>query len=79
MGLGYVNSTVKSIKVKKDAASPAVAATVEDVINKSYPLSRPLFMITAGEPTAPAKEFIDWVMGPDGQAIVKALDFVPIK
>jgi phosphate transport system substrate-binding protein len=70
VGLGYVNDKVKAIKVKKDAASPGVAANVEDVLNKTYPLSRPLFMYTAGEPTAGAKTFIDWVQGPDGQAIV---------
>lgn len=79
VGLGYVNETVKSVKMKKDAASPAVAANVEDVLNGTYPLSRPLYQYTAGEPTGAVKTWIDWVQGPEGQAVVKKLDFVPIK
>jgi phosphate transport system substrate-binding protein len=79
VGLGYVNETVKAVKVKKDAASPGVAANVEDVLNKTYPLSRPLYMYTAGDPSPGAKSFIDWVQGAEGQKIVKDLDFVPVK
>jgi phosphate transport system substrate-binding protein len=79
VGLGYVNDKVKSLGIKKDAGSPAVAASVANVLNSTYPLSRPLFEYTAGEPTGATKTWIDWVMGPDGQKIVEKLGFVPIK
>jgi phosphate transport system substrate-binding protein len=79
VGLGYVNETIKVVKVKKDASSPAVAATVEEVLAKNYPLARPLYMYTAGDPTPGAKTFIDFVQGEQGQKIVKDLDFVPVK
>jgi phosphate transport system substrate-binding protein len=79
VGLGYVNETVKSVKMKKDAASSAVAANVEDVLNGTYPLARPLYQYSAGEPTGAVKTWIDWVQGSEGQAVVQKLDFVPIK
>jgi phosphate transport system substrate-binding protein len=79
VGLGYVNDTVKAVKVKKDEASQAVSASVESVVRGEYPLARPLFEYTAGEPTGLARQWVDWVMGPEGQDIVKRLDFVPYK
>jgi phosphate transport system substrate-binding protein len=36
-------------------------------------------MYTRGVPTGAVKEFIDFILSPDGQAIVEKLDFVPVK
>jgi phosphate transport system substrate-binding protein len=77
VGLGYLNDTVKAILLKKDAGSDAVAPTVANVVNGTYLLARPLFEYTNGEPSGTAKVWLDWVRGPEGQAIVKKLDFVP--
>lgn len=77
VGLGYLGPRIKTVKVKKDASSPAVGATVEGVVSGTYPLARPLFQYMASEPTGAAKTWIDWVLGPEGQAIVKRLGFVP--
>jgi phosphate transport system substrate-binding protein len=79
VGLGYVTSSVKPLKIKKDPASPAVEATVENVLNQTYPLARPLYNYTVGDPNPAGKTWLDWVQGPEGQAIVKKLDFVPIR
>jgi phosphate transport system substrate-binding protein len=79
VGIGYVTDKVKALRLKKDDASPAVAATVENVLNGSYPLARPLYEYTAGAPSGAAQQWLDWVRGPEGQEIVKRLDFVPIK
>jgi len=45
---------------------PARAA----VSDGSYPLSRPLYLATVGEPAGQAREFAQWVLGAEGQAIV---------
>lgn len=78
VGLGYVTDAVKTVSLKKDDASPAVRGSIETVLDGSYPLARPLFEYTAGEPQGVVKQWLDWVMGPEGQEIVKRLDFVPI-
>lgn len=78
VGLGYVTDKVKAIPIKKDTTAAAVVGEVATVLDGTYPLSRPLFEYTSGEPTGTAKVWLDWVVGPEGQAIVEKLGFVPI-
>ena len=78
-GMGYITQKEKALKIAKDKNSEFVAPTLENVINNSYPISRPLMVYTRGNPTGIVKEFIDFILSPDGQAIVKKLDFVPIR
>ena len=79
IGLGYINDKVKDLMIKKDTNSPAVLGNLENVSNGSYPLSRPLFEYFAGEPTGAAKVWKEWVLGPDGQALVEKTGFIPAK
>ncbi len=73
IGLGYLNKTVKGLKVD------GIQATAETALSGKYPVSRPLYMFTNGEPTGPAGKFINFVLSTEGQAIVKKEGFVPIK
>jgi phosphate transport system substrate-binding protein len=52
-----------------------VAATEENVVNNSYPLPRPLLLLTKGEPSGPAKDFIDYMMGVSGRTLLKSKGF----
>ena len=52
--------------------------TVENVVNKTYPLSRPLFVYTDGEPEGVTKLFIDFTLGPMGQTQFMETGFVPV-
>jgi ABC-type phosphate transport system substrate-binding protein len=36
-------------------------------------------MYTLGEPTGATRDYLDWIFGPDAQAIVKELGFVPLE
>ncbi len=76
-GLGYVTSGQKVLAVAREAGKPAVLPSVATVNDGSYPISRPLFMYTAGEPTGAVKEYLDWIMG-EGQSLVSGLGFVPL-
>ena len=73
IGLGYLSDDVKALKVEGILPSEA---TVND---GSYPLARPLFMYTNGNPKGLAKGFIDFIMSTTGQEIVKEAGFVPVK
>ncbi len=55
-----------------------VAATVGNVANQSYPLRRPLNVITNGPAQGVAKEFIGFLTGDQGQTIVTDLEFISI-
>ena len=45
---------------------------------KSYPLSRPTFLYTAGEPAGNTKAFIDFCLSPAGEAIISKAGFVAL-
>jgi len=78
-GLGYVDPEhEKIIAVAADANSPYVLPTVETGMDGSYPIARPLFMYTAGEPSPVVAEYLNWIQGPQGQQIVAELGFVPL-
>lgn len=51
-------------------ALDGIEATPENVKAATYPISRPLYLITNGPPAGPAKELIDYILGPDGQKLV---------
>lgn len=76
VGLGYVDETVKAVKIKSDVRE--VEPTVANVQNGSYPISRNLYFLVNGEPTGLIKDFIDFILSSEGQAIVEEEGFVPI-
>lgn len=78
-GMGYISPAQKVIAVGKSKDGPFITPAIENVKNNTYPISRPLYMCTNGEPKGAVKDFIDFVHSMEGQEIVKKLDFVPIK
>jgi phosphate transport system substrate-binding protein len=77
-GLGYVTVGQKAIGIARRPGGPYVLPSAATVIDGSYPVSRPLFMYTAGEPTGAAEAFLDFVTG-EGQGLVAGLGFVPLQ
>jgi len=77
-GLGYVTPDQKVLAVAMDKNAPYLLPSVETVNNGSYPISRDLYMYTAGEPTGQIKAYLDWILG-EGQTLVPELGFVPLK
>lgn len=77
-GMGYISSKVKVLAISTTPGGTAVTPTIETVQDNTYPIARPLIMYTKGEPTGLAKAFLDFVHGPEGQQVVRKLDFVPM-
>lgn len=78
-GMGYISDKQKPVMVAKDEKSEYEAPTIENVVNGKYPISRPLLVYTNGQPQGPVKKFIDFCLSKEGQDIVLATDFVPVK
>jgi phosphate transport system substrate-binding protein len=78
-GMGYITAKEKALKISKEKNAPAISPTMDNVISGAYPISRPLLMYSKGEPKGLVKSFIDYVLSPAGQEIVKKLDFVPVQ
>jgi phosphate transport system substrate-binding protein len=78
-GLGYVTPDQKVVAVARADAAPYVLPTVETVKDGSYPIARGLYIYTAGEPQGAIRAYLDWIMGPEGQAVVREQGFVPLQ
>ena len=68
-GLAYATDGVEMpciLTERGDCVSPSA----DSAIDGSYPIARPLLMYTAGEPTGPIKEYMDWILGEPGQCIL---------
>jgi len=73
VGIGYISDAVKAVTVN------GIVCSKDTVLSGKYPLSRPLFMITNGEPTGAVKQYIDFVLSAEGQKLVGDTGFVPFK
>ncbi len=56
-----------------------IEATNENIATKKYPLSRPLFLLTNGEPQGVARPLIDFVLSDRGQDLVKKHGYLRLK
>jgi phosphate transport system substrate-binding protein len=77
-GLGYATGNVKMIPVSPRRGAKAVLPSIASTLDKSYPISRPMFMYTPGEPPPHVQHFLDWVLSPTGQRIVEVTGYVPL-
>jgi phosphate transport system substrate-binding protein len=70
----YIDSSISTININ------GVEATAENVLQEKYSLSRPfLFVHKVDTLTEAGQQFIDYILSPDGQAIVAETGAIPIK
>ena len=70
-GLAYASARVKLPCVSSVEDGPCVTPSVKTASDGSFPIARPLFMYTRGEPTGVVKEYLDWILSDVGQCIIK--------
>src|SRR5262249_24928434 len=73
-GIDYVEGNAR-VKSRRGYGVKASAAAVTD---RSYKIARPIYMFTRGNPNALVIEFLDFVLSPEGQALVKEAKFAPV-
>ncbi len=78
-GMGYATDKVKMLKVARNAGEDYYSPNLESALNKTYPISRPLYIYSLGEPTGTVKVYLDWVMSATGQKIVETNGYVPVQ
>jgi phosphate transport system substrate-binding protein len=82
-GIGYGGAAyskgIKQCLVKKDDKSQSYAPTAETIKNGTYPISRYLYMYLRNRPTGEIKNYIDWILGPEGQKLVVEQGYFPVK
>jgi phosphate transport system substrate-binding protein len=81
-GIGYKTSGVKAVPLTKKAGTPFVEASPENAVNKTYPLSRFLYVYVNKHPNKPLapleREFIKLVLSKVGQQVVIKDGYIPL-
>lgn len=78
-GLAYATQQVKRVCISESDAVPCIVPSIETANDRSYPISRPLFMYTRGKPQGAVKEYIDWIRSDEGQCILIKSGYAPIR
>lgn len=78
-GVGYVGLAYKNAPGVKVVAIDGATPTNEAVLAKQYPLARPTFYYTNGEPTGETAKFVEFTLSDEGQRIAERVGFVPVR
>jgi len=77
-GLAYANDHVKIVPVSSSGEAPVIP-TVDSAGDGTYPIARPLFMYTVGQPEGATKEYMDWILSDVGQKILLKKGYAPVR
>ena len=78
-GLAYATEHVKKVCIATETGAPCIEPTVATASDHSYPISRPLFMYTNGEPKGAIKKYLDWILSDAGQCILLKKGYAPVR
>ena len=76
-GLAYATDHIKMACISKKTGGACVDPSVKTASDKSYPIARPLFMYTDGEPKGAIKTYLDWIKSDAGQCILLKKGYAP--
>ena len=76
-GLAYATDHVKMVCVASGEGADCVNPSVATASDGSYPIARPLFMYTNGEPQGEIKSYLDWILSDEGQCIILDKGYAP--
>jgi phosphate transport system substrate-binding protein len=77
-GMGYATTHVKMLRIRPAKSTEDIAPTVENVQNRKYPLARALYMYTLDKPEGHLGSYIEWILTPAGQQVVRMAGYVPV-
>jgi phosphate transport system substrate-binding protein len=78
-GLAYATEHLKLACIAKEDGAACVSPTVATASDRSYPIARPLFMYTNGQPKGAIKGYMDWILSDTGQCILKKKGYAPTR
>ena len=76
-GLAYATEHVKLVCIADKEGDKCVSPSVTTAVDRSYPVARPLFMYTNGQPKGDIKDYLDWILSDVGQCIILKKGYAP--
>ena len=77
VGLAYVSPRIKTLAVSYDGQHYA-APTLENAINKTYPIVRPLYYYYNRKNASVVAPLLDFILSAAGQKIIKESGYIPV-
>ena len=77
VGLAYVSPRIKTLAVSYDGQHYA-APTLENAINKTYPIVRPLYYYYNRKNASIVAPLLDFILSAAGQKIIKESGYIPV-
>ncbi len=76
---GKIRKGLKVLKISKEPNGTGFLPTDKAAVDSgAYPISRPLYMATNGKPKSDVAQFLGWIVGPEGQAVVEREGFFTV-
>ncbi len=76
-GLAYATDHIQKVCIVGKDGGKCVNPSVATAVDRSYPIARPLFMYTNGQPEGDIKTYLDWIMSNTGQCIIMGKGYAP--
>lgn len=81
-GIGYGGAAyaagIRVCPLAAESGSEPVTPELDTVSSGAYPLARDLYFYLRGEPQGATADFVHWVLGEEGQAIVSSVGYFPL-
>ena len=78
-GLAYATEEVKVPCLMTEDGGNCMAPSTASAVDGTYPIARPLFMYTNGQPEGVTKDYIDWILSDEGQCIILNKGYAPVR
>jgi phosphate transport system substrate-binding protein len=78
-GLAYATDHVKMPCVSTGSGATCITPSVDTAVDGTYPIARPLFMYTDGEPAGAIGEYMNWIKSDEGQCIILEKGYAPFR
>jgi phosphate transport system substrate-binding protein len=76
-GLAYANEHVKMACISAQTGGQCTSPSVATASDRSYPIARPLFMYSDGEPQGFVGDYLNWIKSDEGQCIILNKGYAP--
>lgn len=75
----YATPDVKVVCISESPGDPCLKPTIKDVAERTYPISRPLYMYTKTQASGDVRRYLDWVLSDEGQCILLNHSYAPVR
>lgn len=76
-GLAYATDHINMACVSPKDGASCVSPSIQTAVDRTYPVARPLFMYTNGEPKGQVKKYLSWILSQKGQCIILKKGYAP--